>query len=317
MSLAADAPTAAPRARVRHHTLVLLPPEGVPIHLTLPSLGTRLGAQVIDFLITGLLTGLLGAALIFSGAATPDAEAAILSLLLLLVGTPFYMGCELLMNGRTPGKRLTGIRVVSLDGAGLSTHQVVVRNLLKEVEIFLPLQLLPFVALGRTATSVAILAWTIVVIVVPWRSRARQRIGDIAAGTVVVAQPDARLLPDLAATPPTRALRDEQEDAGERFVFTSDQLELYGAFELQVLERLLRGRTGAAPQAAPDAAAMAQVSASIRRKINYADPVPPAEVELFLLAFYRAQRAFLEQKKLFGDARRDKFHRKRDQRPEE
>ena len=302
--MSASAPAVAePAVRTagRRRALVLVPPEGVPVSLALPSLGTRVAAQVIDLVLTLLATGLLVTALVLSGAAALEAESAVLALIALLVGTPLYMACELLMNGRTPGKRLTGIRVVSLDGTGLSVHQIVVRNLLKEVEIFLPL-----LAAGRMTAGLAALAWILVVVAVPVRSRARQRIGDLAAGTVVVAQPDARLLPDLAAAPAHAGARE-----GERFPFTSAQLELYGAYELQVLERLLRERTrddarGSAP---PDQAALAQVSASIRGKIGYGDAVPAEEAEAFLLAFYRAQRAFLEQKRLFGEARRDKFHR--------
>ena len=50
------------------------------------------------------------------------------------------------------------------------------------------------------------------------------------------------------------------------------------------------------------------VGKRIRNKIEYSYPVDPRDEEAFLKAFYRAQRAYLEQKKLFGEARADKFY---------
>lgn len=284
-------------------SLVLVPPEGVPLHLTIPTLGARLWAQIVDFLLTSLLAGVLVYALVVADAIPPDAVIVLASLVLLLAGTPLYILFELLMNGRTPGKRLLGIRVVSLDGNGLSTHQVVMRNLLKEVEVFLPIQLLPSLFSGSPVGFVG-LAWSAVVLAVVWRSRAHQRIGDFAADTVVVEHPRQELLPDLAVVPEGERGEDPQP---ERFVFDTAQLDLYGAYELQVLEKLLRGQNPAPGE--PPSEALVEVAASIRRKIGYREEVPPTDVAAFLLAFYRAQRAFLEQKKLFGDARGDKFHR--------
>lgn len=297
MSAIASAAVPAARPVAGRRALVLTPPEGVPLTLTIASLGARVGAQLIDLVATLAATAALALALGASGAVRGEALTAVVSLITLILGTPAYMLSELLMNGRTPGKRLVGIRVVSPGGAGLSVHQIVVRNLLKEVELFLPLQILPFLALGQTGAALLVVAWAIVIFAVPARSPSRQRIGDLAAGTVVVEQPVARLLPDLAAG--------AGQDAAGRFAFTSGQLDLYGAYELQVLERLLRQRDG---PGAPEAA-LGEVSASIRRKIGYAEPVAAAEDGAFLLAFYRAQRAFLERKRLFGEARGDKFHR--------
>ncbi|WP_182085934.1 RDD family protein [Aureimonas sp. ME7] len=291
------------RAASTSRSFVLMPPEGVPLHLTIPTLGARLGAQIVDFLLTSLAAGVLVYALVVADAIPRDAVMVLVSLVLLLAGTPLYILFELLMNGRTPGKRLLGIRVVSLDGNGLSTHQVVMRNLLKEVEVLLPIQMLPSLFTGSPVGFVA-LGWSAVVLGVVWRSRAHQRIGDFAADTVVVEQPRQELLPDLAVVPEGKGGGDP---APERFVFDTAQLDLYGAYELQVLERLLRTKT-TTPGELPSEA-LVEVAASIRRKIDYREEVPPIEVAGFLLAFYRAQRAFLEQKKLFGDARGDKFHR--------
>ena len=45
---------------------------------------------------------------------------------------------------------------------------------------------------------------------------------------------------------------------------------------------------------------------NIRRRIDYADRVEPDQRVRFLQAFYNAQRAYLEQRQLFGDRRSDK-----------
>ena len=69
--------------------------------------------------------------------------------------------------------------------------------------------------------------WLLFFLVIPVVNRDRMRGGDLIAGTVVIALPKRTLLSDLVE----RALQ---------FTFTPAQLQAYGAFELQVLEELLR-----------------------------------------------------------------------------
>ena len=52
---------------------------------------------------------------------------------------------------------------------------------------------------------------------------------------------------------------------------------------------------------------LGKVVENIRRRIDYADKVTPEARVRFLQAFYNAQRAYLEQRQLFGDRRSDKF----------
>ncbi len=288
--------------------LTLLPPEGVPLHLEVAGLGARAGAQFIDLVIT--TTAMIGLilALLFANLVSGSAFVAIATLLVLIFGTPYYVVCELVMNGRTPGKRMLGLRVVSKDGSGLSTHQIVLRNLTKEVEVVLPVAFL----LGGGEDSLwfngFMLVWLHIVGAVPIRSKANQRIGDLAADTAVVNEPRPLLLPDVAEA--------VGRTARERFVFSTAQLELYGAYELQVLERLLRGGEEGRDTRERQQG-LARIGVRIRAKIGYDENLPPAEEEAFLKSFYVAQRAFLEQKKLMGDARADKFHREAEPEPEE
>lgn len=83
----------------------------------------------------------------------------------LLLGWGWDVAWETLGGGRTPGKRLLGLRVVRADGAPVGLGEALVRNLLRAVE--LPLGYAPGVlAVALTAR--------------------RQRLGDLAAGTLVV-----------------------------------------------------------------------------------------------------------------------------------
>lgn len=286
------------RQPAKRKTLSFTPPEGVRLDFEIASIGSRAGAQFIDLAITSIATIVIVIVIGLALDGSDNAIEAILALLFFLIGTPYYIVSELMMNGRTFGKTMLGLRVISRDGFGLSTHQIVVRNLTKEVEVFLPVAFL-FGAAGTSGWIVVpMFVWIAIVFLVPVRNRFNQRIGDIAAGTAVIRDPRPLLLPDIA--------RDVDAAARERFVFTSAQLDAYGAYELQVLERLLRGDGIGKDRKESDA--MVTVGTRIRNKIGYDEPVSPQEEREFLQSFYVAQRSYLEQKKLMGESRTDKFH---------
>ena len=113
------------------------------------------------------------------------------------------------------------------------------------------------------------------------------RIGDLLAGTWVISAPK-RILGD-------ELLR--EWEGRQAWLFTDEQLDAYGVFELQTLERVLR-------ELNPEA--MATVSWTIRQKIGIGEIPSDAE---FLNAYYAALRARLERKLLFGRRRLDKHDR--------
>ena len=293
MNTAANTKRVKPSKEERR-SLAIIPPEGVPLTLRTASLSVRASAQIVDVIITLIASALVLLTLGLLGSFDFATAQAVASLVFLLIGTPYYVIAELLANGRTPGKRLLGIRVVSADGQGLSVHQIVVRNLMKEIEIFTPLVVLLTASITNPIEPVVAFIWFIIVMIIPIASGKNQRLGDIIAGTAVISNPSSALLPDLA---------NARVDARERFVFTPQQMDLYGAYELQVLERLLRGARNEMTRSR-----LADVAMRIRRKIGYEETVAPHEEETFLHAFYTAQRGYLEQKKLFGEARADKRH---------
>ena len=292
------------RASGENRLLRIVPPEGVPIAFRLAGIGGRLGAQLIDLLVTFLGAIALVIALAYAGGISGSTFGALATLIFFLVRTPYYIVTELLFDGRTLAKKWLGLRTVSRDGRSLRVYQIVVRNLMREVEFFAPLI---YVFAGANISGWITLiaaAWIVVVVLVPVFSPLNQRLGDIIAGTAVIDEPKVALLSDMS--------RVGRAEASERFPFTTAQLDAYGAYELQVLERLLRPAGHETPEArARRQATMHDVTGRIATKIGYGERIEARDAESFLQSFYRAQRAYLENRKLFGEARADKGYRER------
>lgn len=276
-------------------TLHQMPPEGVPIPFRIASRAARIGAQLLDIVITWTAAFLLIFGLFWLDVLSWTALWTLLVLTFFLIRVPYYILTELIWNGRTLGKRILRLRVISADGRRLTPHQIVARNLMKEAEVFLPLETLLYAQSTATFFDWLILLWMLGVLVVPFTNKPSQRLGDMLAGTVVVENPRPKLLPDLSLS---RTAPD--------LVFTGAQLDVYGRHELQVLEQVLRHR----PKRAAEHKNLAEVCQAICRRIGYT-PVPEAAAQWdFLMEFYRQQREYLESRNLFGDLRQDKNHRK-------
>jgi hypothetical protein len=190
--------------------------------------------------------------------------------------------------------------VIDAGGGQLSVEAVIVRNLTRDVETFLPLTVLVAPQILWPDAPVWALPvagiWALVLGLVPLFNKQHRRLGDMVAGTVVIAAPQVALLGDMAASRASAPSRPGKREP----VFTKAQLAVYGIYELQVLEKILRG-SGYEDTARQ----MAAVRENICRKIGWKDAV---EDDLaFLQAFYAAQRAHLEGRMLMGERREDKF----------
>jgi uncharacterized RDD family membrane protein YckC len=207
-----------------------------------------------------------------------------------LIRNLYFIYFELAWRGATPGKRIIGLRVIDRNGGPLVASAVIARNLTREVEMFIPLGiLLRAPATGIDWQQFAIAAWVMFCLAIPAFNKDRMRGGDLIAGTVVISLPKVALLGDLVE----RTLQ---------FTFTPAQLQAYGAFELQVLEELLRR-----PQNRDGMHVLDEVCDKICRKIGWTAPLPRKDVVAFLRDFYTAERAFLEREQLYGKARADKY----------
>ena len=293
----------------------LITPEGVPIDLVLASRGARVGALMLDgvFVSVGLIVVAIvlgftaaGLAKLFPGqhgmALNPPMQALFIlwTAVSFLARNGWFLFFELGPRGATPGKRLLGIRIAARDGGQLSADRVIARNLLRDVEMLLPIILAgAFTSAegggGSEAGWIAAGAWFVVLTCLPFWNRDRLRAGDIIGGTWVVEAPRHRLAPMLAVPEPTSTLAVAGIDNAYRF--SDAELGVYGAYELQMLERVLRDDS---------APAMTAVAEAICAKIGWTAPVG-SEVRRFLAAYYAQLRARLEAGMLMGQRKADKF----------
>lgn len=272
-------------------TCTITTPEGIALDFKRANLGDRFSAFLID---TGIIIAVvLAAFLVAVMLGGSDIGMALALLVAFLVRTFYFTVFEWRRRGRTPGKTRMGLRVVDARGGVLTPAAVVARNLTRELETFLPLiavfspELL--VPGGTGTTRLLILGWLIAFGLLPVLTRERLRLGDIVAGTRVVALPDVALLPDLTA-------RVAEREA--TYTFSPAQLGHYGNKELHVLEDVLRR-----PWIEP--ATLRIISEKIRTRIGWPDD-EPVEPRRFLEDFYAAQRAGLERGLLFGRRHADK-----------
>jgi hypothetical protein len=158
------------------------------------------------------------------------------------------------------------------------------------------------------------LGWVGIFTLMPLFNRDGLRVGDMVAGTLVIAAPKATLLPDLTARMPrlsvplTHGREPHSSSKGASpYRFTPAQLGHYGVYELQTLEAVLRRAESGS------LSGRMEIARRIRTKIGWPDADQEAAAAMvaadatgFLEAFYAAQRAQLERRMLFGHRRKDK-----------
>jgi uncharacterized RDD family membrane protein YckC len=273
----------------------IVTPEGVPIPVALADYSERFTAFVLDWVIwTLLLLAIYLPLMLVVGFGSFTLIAISIALFIgFVVRNIYFVYFEIAWRGATPGKRIVGIRVVDRAGGPLLPSAVIARNLTREVEMFLPLGILmsggKSVGGGVDLMQLSIAVWLVFFAALPLINRDRMRGGDLIAGTMVIALPKLTLLSDLV-------------ERAAQFTFSEQQLRTYGAFELQVLEELLRR-----PPTPAGAAVLREVCDKICHRIGWTSEVPQNQLVTFLRDFYTAERAFLERGQLYGKVRADKF----------
>ncbi|MBK9071542.1 MAG: RDD family protein [Myxococcales bacterium] len=307
-SLATDDRAGEP-ARARQ----VITPEGVAVQFVIASRSARVGAFLLDVLMQVLAIAALAFLMSLAGAAD-DAGGGVLQLAFFLIWNFYFVFFEARWGGRTPGKRWMGIRVMDANGGRLELGAIMVRNLVRALEIWLPVSLY-LEASGATPRQGWVMAgfaaWGLGNAALPFFSRNRQRIGDLLAGTWVVEVPKAELLHDLSAAQAHAQAQAQTQtrsaygvSPARTFHFADAHLAHYGEYELSVLEATLR-RDPASPGYDD---ALVTIANAIRAKIGFRDQVAPREALWFLQQFYAAQRATLEKRLLMGKRRKDKFN---------
>jgi uncharacterized RDD family membrane protein YckC len=158
---------------------VIQTPEGVSIYLILAGIGSRVLAFTIDFFImtaalivvvaATILLGLIMANYHFSHVSDVVVYAieAIICIYIFLVYFGYFVLFEVFGGGRSPGKRIMGLRVVRSDGGAVGFRTSLLRNLLRIVD---------------SSPSPTYLVGLVLV----FFTKRHQRLGDLAAGTIVI-----------------------------------------------------------------------------------------------------------------------------------
>ena len=302
---------------IKRNRRILVSPEGIPLDIQVASRGERVTAFVLDMLFMGIVIILLYLLLVFLFFSNINFSVAMTVILFLafIVRNCYFLHFELAWQGRTPGKRICGLRVINCGGGGLTPAAIIARNLTREVEVFLPLSV--FFSLGSSANpwqDGMLLGWALVLTSLPIFNRDRLRAGDLIGGTMVILMPRRILMADLAERAPqtaehVNAISDKGTivqtslSENESYSFTHEQLAIYGAFELQVLEEILRR-----PHNEEVHKLLGEVCRKICNKIGWEHEIADNEAQRFLIDFYTAERADLERGQLFGRLREDKSH---------
>ncbi len=169
----------------------IVTPENIAFRYWLAGPSRRLPAYLIDLVIQVLVlvlafwglgfgSGILGSAGSFYG----------LFLVVLFLVHWFYGGLlETVWNGQTLGKRALRIRVVTIHGQPIRAWQAVLRNVLRAVDAMPVVPLIPvFLGLPELALPLCVVGFISASL-----SDRFQRLGDMAAGTMVVVDQTARL----------------------------------------------------------------------------------------------------------------------------
>jgi len=198
-------------------------PENIRFGYDVADIGSRFLAILIDTLIQGVLYMLLFVAIIFvvnqlTAFPLPETATTILAVLLILtvfmIQFGYFWFLEIVMAGQTPGKRLFRLRVVKDNGYPLSTVDSTIRNVVRIIDFF-PL----FYGVG---------------VITMFTNRRAKRLGDFAAGTLVVKMRDEVRLSDIKVAPK------ETKQAAPLYADGAERLE---ESDISLIESFLQRRT--------------------------------------------------------------------------
>jgi len=210
-------------------------PESIAFYYELAGLGSRFLAVAIDSVIQTLAgiallllfvwanpgASAIGKALGLHDTTIEAIQLAITLILMFLVYFGYFVAFESLWNGQTPGKRIIGIRVVRDGGYPVTFMDSVIRNLVRIVEALL-------VYVPSIISALA--------------SPQNKRLGDLAAGTIVVrdrafevTDPSQWMSAEAPDAPPQLPgldrISDEELALVERYVSRSHMLDPHAAHE--------------------------------------------------------------------------------------
>jgi uncharacterized RDD family membrane protein YckC len=202
--------------------VTLQTPESVELEFRLAGAGSRALALLIDYLIWGVLLFVLALAWSFSATILPEVilqfYVAIGLLLVFATYVGYFVFFETLWRGQTPGKRLTKIRVVREDGRPIGLQQALLRALLRPIDDLFYLGLL-FILF----------------------SKQEKRLGDMAAGTIVIEEGSADAKAQIELSNSAQALATQLNETGNISKLSPD--------DFATIREFLRRRKKLSPEA--------------------------------------------------------------------
>ncbi|MFN8412955.1 MAG: RDD family protein [Anaerolineales bacterium] len=203
-------------------------PENVTFDYDVAGIGSRFLAALIDtaLILIGQLL-ILGAAILVAlivfktdllGEDLFNWALAITGILSFIFLWGYYIFFEILWNGQTPGKRWVGLRVIRVDGTPITVGEAIIRNLVRIID------LLP------TAYGIGVVTMFI--------SPNSRRVGDLAAGTIVIHEREEKELKNFSPLTPVMI---------NTWVSTNDvpegfPIEKISQYEIQIMEEFLSRR---------------------------------------------------------------------------
>lgn len=242
-------------------------PEQIDFNLDVAGPGSRFYAQVHDWIVKWLVIGLLFLASLPVTFALHDLSDTLTYALFAAAGAiafTFFFGYDIYFegcrNGQTPGKRTAGLRVVRDNGGPIDVQAACIRNLIGLAD-FLPLLYLLGGLISLTNAK-------------------GQRLGDMAAGTVVIRERTQDAVDDLK--PQILAY------AGSEFAFGPEHLANCTANDQHILHSFFARAEEMNPHARHELAD--KLCATFLQRTGY-QPLTPIDDQsrafAFLCALYR------------------------------
>jgi uncharacterized RDD family membrane protein YckC len=160
----------------------IVTPEAVLLEFETAGVGSRLLPAVIDVAIQLAILWMVAVGVGTVGLLLPSTVGVVAGIVLLFVVVVGYpIVCETFWRGRTVGKAIFGLRVVTSQGAPVRFRHSAIRGVLRIFEVLL--------LLGAPAVIAATL------------TRDNQRLGDLAAGTIVIREGSAERTAQVVTFP--------------------------------------------------------------------------------------------------------------------
>jgi len=258
-------------------TVEIETPEHLRFRYQVAGPGKRVLAYLIDFLVRAAICLVVFVIAVFGlamGDAFSRASQGFIFLVLFLVEWSYYVLFETLWSGRTIGKRALSLRVVTEGGHPLRFWDSVLRNLLRAADLLPPIPLVSIITFPSYAVGLPVMG----------RDARFRRLGDLVAGTIVIAEERAvvagplRLDPppspaELRSLPQRLPLSGEELDAIELFLRRAGKLSRAREDELaEMVAPIFAQRLGVRYK---DAARLLGVLHYRAHEHHGAPPVPP------------------------------------------